>query len=359
MVAKLKSNRVSLSFLEQGGFLDEVIFDKKFAPLHVAPWSAQKSTPALPVVLQYLRGDFFCAPFGASDIISSEEPSHGASANGYWKPKNLTPSAGTWTLDEPIMGAVLEKSISLQEGHPVVYQTHTFTGGDGRIPVAHHLMLKATSPLVLSFSKYRYIGTPPEPVETDSIAGRSLLAYNTTFDSLEKTKLANGDIRDLSIYPSMKEHEDLLMLSSHQDIPFGWSAAVCPKENWIWFAIKDPNTLPSTTLWMSNGGRYYPPFNGNHLSVIGIEECLSYYHLGHKASISKNPLLDQGIPTCLQLGPEKHTINYAFGVVQKPQNFEKVTNINMKAGYLEISAIDQTITVPFDSRNFPNKKTDI
>ena len=43
-------------------------------------------------------------------------------------------------------------------------------------------------------------------------------------------------------------------------------------------------------LWFSNGGRDYPPWNGRHVGVLGIEEGRSYAAYGHAASAADNPL---------------------------------------------------------------------
>lgn len=352
MASELKSDRVSLKFLTLGGFLDEVVFDGRFSPLHRPPWAGKPNVHNLPPILLNLRCDFFCAPFGASDMDPGEDRPHGASANDAWIPEKITPTSGYWKLRPKISGAVLHKVITLKEGHPVVYQTHTFEGGQGSLPIAHHLMLKASKPLNLSFSPCKFIGTPPSPVETDPEKGRSLLAYNEQFRRLEQTPLQDGKVADLSVYPTLDGHEDLLMLSSASTKVPGWSAAVCPEEKWVWFGIKDPSELPSTTLWMSNGGRYYPPFNRTHTGVIGIEECRAYFHLGHRASVQRNPVSDAGIPTSLQLHSGRTAIHYAFGVAEAPPELKKVETITLKDNFLKIAGNGVALDVPFDTSFF-------
>jgi hypothetical protein len=352
MVAELTSDRVSLRLLEHGGFLDDVVFDGRFAPLHRAPWVDTPDEHGLPHMLQNLRGDFFCAPFGASDQDPGEDRPHGASSNDIWIPENITKTAGHWILRPAVSGAVLHKIITLKAGHPVVYQSHIFEGGSGSIPVAHHLMLKADNPLHLSFSAYKYIATPPGPVEPDPEMGRSLLAYNEQFRRLEQAPLADGRVADLSVYPALDGHEDLLMLSTAAGVRPAWSAAVCPEEQWVWFAVKDPSVLPSTTLWMSNGGRYYPPFSGRHRRVIGIEECRSCFHLGHRASAGKNPVSDAGIATSLNLQGGRIAVNYAFGVTGSPQGLQKVESVTFQDGQLLIEGNGVSVDVPFDTGFF-------
>ena len=350
MVHSIKSDRVSLSFLPHGGFLDDVNFDNQFSPLHKAHWTDDVSLEGIPHMLQNLRGDFFCAPFGASDVDPNENRPHGATANAQWDAIETSNTSGVWQLSCKVMGATVTKKIHLETGHPVVYQEHQFKGGNGRIPVAHHLMLNASSNLKLSFSSYRFVGTPPDPVENDLKLGKSILHYNKTFDSLHEVPMSDGSHLDITQYPFAMGHEDLLMLSSANDVDLGWSAAVCEAQNWVWFAIKNTTTLPSTTLWFSNGGRYYKPFDSKHLNVIGIEECCAYFHLGHNASTRQNPVSEHGIQTSLLLSGQTITIPYAFGVVASPKGFSEVMDIGFSDNEIVLKGKKGCIKVPFDTR---------
>ncbi len=311
---ELQSDRVSVRIYLHGGFISDLVIDGNKAPLHIAPWIGETLPGDIPPMLAMLRGDFFCAPFGAADVDPSEDRPHGATANRRWITLDIRDDAGHWVLDGTVNGATVHKHVWLEPDEPMVYQEHVFEGGSGSIPVAHHLMLKVKSPIELKFSPYEWIGTPPDPVETDDVMGRSLLAYGKTFEKLEQTPLSDGSIADLSVYPTLERHEDIVMLRSRRDLEKGWVTAVCREEDWMFFAEKDVATLPGTTLWMSNGGRNYAPWNGRHTGVLGIEECCSYFHLGHRASIDSNPLSEMGYPTAIELGTDKPVrIRYAFG----------------------------------------------
>jgi hypothetical protein len=81
---------------------------------------------------------------------------------------------------------------------------------------------------------------------------------------------------------------------------------------------------------MSNGGRHYPPWNGRHVSVMGLEEVTSYFHIGLAASAKPNPFNDKGVPTVLQLSPTKPAVvNYIMAVVATPPNFTGVKMIEV------------------------------
>lgn len=337
----LKNNNVEVGILEECGHLFPVrfFFDGNIVePMHISPWVKEDLDPTIPPMLKYLRGDFFCAPFGDSDVLKEETRGHGASANDKWDDIENNSSSIKLRLFKKISGAELIKEISINEYESVVYQKHTFIGGKGKIPIGHHAMLKVPDKVYLSFSDYAFGGTPPQPVETDPKLGRSILKYPQQFNDLSQVQLADDNITDASVYPFAEGHEDLYMIISKQDIPFGWSAVSCPSQGWLWYSIKNQNSLPNTVIWLSNGGRYYPPFSSRHKNVIGIEETASYFHLGHKASIESNFLNEQGYKTYIELTKEKElSIPYLFGAVRIPASFGKVMSIKESKDGIEIS----------------------
>ncbi len=235
----LENNKVKTGVTEVGGFLDPVTFkfaEKEISPLNKAPWAEEKILDSsIPPMLKLLRNDFFCAPFGDSDILPEETRAHGTTANDRWEAINLSQNKIELQLTKKIMGAEVKKIISLQDDHPVIYEEHIFSGGDGEIPIGHHLMLKADSSLKLNFSNCILGATPPSPIETDPTLGRSLLKYPQEFSDLKKVRLADGKTADLSNYPCLTNHEDLLMLISDKSKPFAWTTAVNSEEGWLIF----------------------------------------------------------------------------------------------------------------------------
>jgi len=333
----LANHRVRLKVFEIGGFIGDMQLDGWPVPLHRAPWLGESLDPSIPPVLQHLQGDFFCAPFGDADVDPSEHRPHGKTANGSWIPLACGPLAGHWKLDGSVCGAEVHKFVWLDDNSPLVHQRHRFIGGSGCVPMGHHLMLHTKAPIHLFFSPYDWIATPPHPVETPESGGRSLLAYNRRFDRLEATPLASGEHVDASIYPRLDRHEDILMLRTRGGLPYAWSAALCAKEDWAWFALKNPAQLPGTVLWMSNGGRDYAPWLGRHQGVIGIEETCSYFHLGHRASQAPNPLSEQGRATCLTLEPGITVdIEYTFGFQRGVSGASRIDHVSEK-GELHVS----------------------
>lgn len=329
----LQNKSVELGIDEDGGHLWPVRFRGNrawFEPMHQAQWANEDLDGSVPMVLRKLRGDFFAAPFGASDLDPSESLPHGATANGRWKLSGKNETSLELLLEKQVLGASVTKRIFLNPGEPVVYQEHEFHGGNGNLPVGYHAMLRVQSESFLSCSPRIWSGTAPVSLEPDPERGRSLLAYPQEFASLSKVQSANGDTVSLEEYPKFSRHEDIAMLTSDPREKVAWFAVVNPDAGWLWFSLKSPRTLPSTILWMSNGGRFYPPFSGRHTNVLGVEEAVSYFHLGHRASTEANPLHSKGIPTFIRLKKGGTVrLRYAFGAVSIPKDYTKVVSCQL------------------------------
>jgi hypothetical protein len=130
--------------------------------------------------------------------------------------------------------------------------------------------------------------------------------------------------------------------------PFAWVAATFPAEGYVWFALKDPRVLRQTLLWHSNGGRHYPPWNGRHVNVLGIEDLTSYFAFGVAESARPNVLTKLGLKTCLNLSPKKSlTVNYIMAVAIVPRGFNETKRIEpTRHGVKLISSSGKSVTVP-------------
>ena len=340
-IHQIGNSVVELGVDSDGGHLWPVRFKGPrgwIEPMHRAAWVDDATMHDAPPVMKKLSGDFFAAPFGPSDIDPTETRPHGATANGRWKWIRGNQSCLELQLESTVLGASVTKKIHLNTGEPIVYQEHQFHGGTGRLPVGHHAMLRLHEPVWLSCSPRIWAGTPPEPVETNPALGRSLLAYPQEFQKLSSVQLASGVKANLEKYPQLHEHEDIVMLTSSPREPLAWFAVVNPSAGWLWFSLKSPATLPSTLLWMSNGGRFYPPFSRRHTHVLGVEEAVSFFHLGHRASTEKNFLEQKSFPTALELRPDSIvSIRYAFGAAPIPDGFQKVVSCTVDSKNITFS----------------------
>ena len=327
----------------------------RIAPLHVAPWvddpEITGDADILPN-LKFLAGDFFCAPFGKSDV--EDAPSHGWSANSEWIALGEARFSGGATarfeLVKRVMGAKLVKEITLHDGHAFAYQRHVFSGGSGAVSVASHAMTNFLAGGRLSFSPKQFGETPPTQQETDPKRGRSRFATGARFTDLSKLPLADGSTADLLRYPVADAHEDFVALIEAKDSKLGWTAAVRRDARDIVLSLKNPADFPMTFLWFSNGGRFYKPWNGRHLGVLGIEEGRAYSAHGHAASIAPNPLSEAGIATSLTLTPNGEAdVRHVIGGLPLPAGWTTVASVEAGTDYLKLTDDSGgNNSVPFD-----------
>ncbi|HEV7417148.1 MAG TPA: hypothetical protein VGN98_13405 [Tianweitania sediminis] len=113
--------------------------DRPLRPLHRAPWvdSGEVLPDGTSLGLARLSGDFFCAPFSRSDL--EDAPVHGSPANSAWGfvEQEAVDGGGvsaSFRLQRPVLGATIEKQITLRANHPFVYQEHRLRGGSGLFP---------------------------------------------------------------------------------------------------------------------------------------------------------------------------------------------------------------------------------
>lgn len=345
---ELDSIAVSLD-ASVGHIADLTIRDgqRLLSPLHRAPWvddpDADFPIGTAPNVMR-LSGDFLCAPFGRNDV--DEAPSHGWTANSEWDFVDTLRHDDRVTmvfrLQRKVMGARVEKRLTLIAGHPFIYQEHRFCGGTGAVSAAHHVMVHMREGGELAVSPKRLAVTPPEPLEPDPSRGRSLLAYPARSRDLQRFPLAGGGAADLTRYPIGQRHEDFVTMVEQAERTLGWSVVSRHAERDRVIVLKRPDILPVTMLWMSNGGRDYAPWSGRHVDVLGIEDARAS-PLGHAQSITGNEFTRSGVPTAFVLDPAgalivRHVIGACAAVPEE-------------GGILNVEVGREGIVLHFDSGN--------
>jgi len=306
-------------------------------PYAIAPWAEEQLSPDVRSMLTALRGDWFCSAFGEN--VQSHEgrsyPPHGETANLEWnRAALLAGPVGSWhTLDMnlPIQGGRCEATTALLEGHSIVYQRHDLSGLTGPLNPGHHATLAfPDSPGCgrLSFSPLRFAQTLFEPMERPERGGYCWLEPNAEIKDMQAVPCIDGSTTDLSCFPARRGYEDIVILCADPDLDFAWSAVAFPEQGYVWFALRDPRQLASTMLWFSNGGRHYPPWNGRHINVMGIEDITAFFHVGIAASCQPNLLTERGIKTCLEPDAQGNlSIPYIQGVARIPPGFDRVASI--------------------------------
>jgi len=333
---RLTSREVEAYITQQGGHLAPVTFDRsnrKFRPYSVAPWCEEKLPASVPPLLKALRGDFFCMPFGmnAERFRGEQHPVHGETAQSRWELKSLQDGHLHASLRTRVRRGRVEKHILLRDGHHAVYSQHVISGMSGPMNLGHHATLKfpeEDGSGVISTGRFVYGLVFPGAFERAEERGYQALKPGAEFSSLERVPMISGETTDLTRYPARRGYEDLAMVVSDADAAFGWTAVTFPKQRYVWFALKNPRVLRNTLFWISNGGRHYPPWNGRHVSVMGLEEITSYFHCGLAASARPNPLSQRGYPTSLSLHAQRPTvINYIMAATAIPAGFDRVAAI--------------------------------
>ncbi len=316
-----------------GGHLGPITFrlgGRRISPFSVAPWWGEKLESSSPPILRVLRGDFFCMPFGgnATPYRGERHPIHGEVANAKWKWEAAASGRLHVSLRTKVRRGRVDKYIELRPGQTAVYQRHVISGMTGRMNLGHHAMLKFRSPGVISTSRFVFGQVFPERFEQPAQGGYSLLKPGAQFSTLARVPTVTGEWADLSRYPARRGFEDLVTLVADERLAWAWTAVTFPQERFVWFALKDPRVLRETVLWISNGGRYYAPWNGRHVDVMGLEEVTSYFHGGLAESARPNPFLQRGFPTCLTLRSQPPTVvNYIMAVAAIPRGFDRVVAI--------------------------------
>jgi len=357
---RIATREVEAFVTETGGHLGPVTFrirGKNIQPFSIAPWAGERTPSELPAMLKVLRGDFFCLPFGgnATPYQGEQHPPHGETANRRWTLEAASPGQLHLSMQTKVRTGRVDKHLSLRRGHTAIYERHIISGMTGPMSFGHHAMLRfpdAEGSGLLSTSRFRRGHVSPYPLEQPSARGYSCLRAGAVFHSLERVPTQTGESTDLSRYPARRGFEDLVLLDADERQSFAWTAVAFPAEGYLWFALKDPRVLRQTIFWLSNGGRHYPPWNGRHINVMGIEDVTSYFHYGLAESIRKNPLTTDGRVTSHQLQPgQPLTVNYIMALAPIPPDFGRLAVIQPAADGQSVQLVSDNkhrVVVPLD-----------
>jgi hypothetical protein len=333
MTETITATGIRFAFQPRGGVLADLAVEDEgqtIAPLHRAPWSDAEVPPDAPPHQRWLQGDFLAAPMGAGP-----HGLHGLAANGDWRVTPAGPGTLRAVLEGAVKGATLVKELSVEDGHPFVYQRHLFIGGNGTLPVSNHAMVAVPRGAKLSFSRKRWWETLSAPLETTR--GRSCLAYPKRSEDAAEFPGADGGTVNLHRYPWGEAHEDFVAGVEDPSSRLGWTAVVRPGEGDLILSLKNARALPLTMLWHSNGGRDYAPWNGRHRGCLGVEEGAALPVLGLSANESPDPLTAAGQPALLTLDPMGTVeIRHVLGAVRWPSG-QSVAGVMLEGDVLTVT----------------------
>lgn len=264
---------ISFDFDARTGLLDGFTVEdgaKRITPLHRAPWvgTDEAMPPEAAPHMATLGGDFFCAPFA---LAEDGAPLHGWPANAPWTVVAHAKGTLRAVLTHTVRGATLVKELSVEDGHPFVYQRHVFIGGSGHLSVANHANLSVRNGARIRTSPKRVWETPANAQESDPARGRSALRYPAQSVDPIAFPGISGPV-DLTRYPWSPRHEDFVMGLEAPGHWLGWTAVTRPVEGDLYLSLRNAHALPMTMLWHSNGGRDFAPWSGRHFGCLGIEE---------------------------------------------------------------------------------------
>ena len=326
----VSNSSVTASVTLTGAHVAPVVFTAAgatAAPYSLAPWQPAEISDIGPL-LDVLRGDFFCLPFGTQP----DGPDHGEPASGEWVVCASSEHAVTLHLDAGDSGGSFDKTVSIRDWQTVLYQEITIRNVVGAFNYGTHPILdfsgQATASARISTSPMRWSSVYPGVFSDPANGETQVLRPGAMFDSLTAIPLEAGGALDVSRYPTPVGHEDLVMMVNDPDAgPIGWSVAVF--DGFVWFSLKDITSFPATLLWISNGGRTQPPWSGRFTGRMGIEDVYSHFHDGLLAARSR-PLFDLGISTARVFDAATPvSLRTVQGVAFTPDGFGRVAGIAM------------------------------
>ena len=326
----VRSNTVEASVTLTGAHVAPVVFadaGRSAEPYSLAPWKPGE-VPGIDPLLDVLRGDFFCLPFGAQP----DGPAHGEPACSEWTVTRWAESTVTLHRDAHDSGGSFDKTVSVRDDETVLYQEVIVSGLSGAFNYGTHPILdfsrQPDGSARVSTSPMRWSSVYPGVFSDPAIGETQILQPGAQFDSLDSIPLAAGGTIDLSRYPTPAGHEDLVMMVNDPAAgPIGWSAASF--DGYVWFSLKDIRSFPATLLWISNGGRRQPPWSGRFIGRMGIEDVHSHFHDGLVAA--RSGLLDDlGISTAREFDAVTPvSLRSVQGVAFAPAGFGRVASIAM------------------------------
>lgn len=359
---RVQSDCVDAWVTRKGGQLAPVNFKLargSVQPFSIAPWAEEKIARDTPPIIEALRGDFFCMPFGgnAARAHGEQHPIHGESSNEPWQFQSCERNGKSVTLHLRLSTRVrrgqVDKHLRLRDGETAIYCRHIVSGMSGKMPLGHHATLHFPDEVgaaQISTSALRYGQVFPGDFEKPAAGGYSCLRAGAKFETLRAVPMIDGGSADLGVYPARSGFEDLAMIVHESAPDFAWTAATVSKAGYVWFALKDPRVLRSTVMWISNGGRHYPPWSGRHRNVLGLEDVTSYFHYGLAESTRPNPVSRAGFPTALMLDPKRPlSVNYIMAVAAVPRGFARVAEIRREdSGVVLCAPNGRRVRVPLD-----------
>ncbi|WDZ79981.1 hypothetical protein PWG15_31660 (plasmid) [Ensifer adhaerens] len=322
-----------LSVQSLGGMLGPVLFllpdGRQVSPLQVAPWGNDPERVALPEILQELRGEWPCVPFGSDagrnlpdgwtatgeSFVGAGAP-HGHGSNTHWDWRACDDGQITMECHYPDHHPIrrLRRRIVPDQGAAAIDLTlEVEARRPCRLPIGLHptfrLSLRPGS-VVIEPGRYDRVWSFPGDVEP----GAALFAPDRPWSSLDEIETRDGFTVDATQVPLAADTEDLLQLSG-----IDGSVALHYRDEGFRARLSwQKEHFPGLLIWYSNRGRKAYPWNGRHVA-LGVEPIASAFDLGPAVCTDGNPIAASGIATAIAFEPgQTFVTHYRLSVEAAP-----------------------------------------
>lgn len=292
-----------------GGMLGPTLFvledGRQIAPFHIAPWFESHQSSALPGILQRLRGEWPCVPFGAAShrashdgwpasdpVLESDQFPHGYGSNHKWRWLEAAENEIALEIDYPDSHPIskLQRRVKPVVGKAAIdFVLSIEVRRDCALPIGLHPIFRLPAQTGGMSLDIRAKAGCTFPGQVDS---SSIFDPNQVAQDWHCIALRDGTTLNPSAVPLSQKTEDLLQLldvrghAELRNLTEGYRIQL------DWNAEHFPDLL----LWFSNCGRKHAPWNGRHLA-LGVEPVCSAFDLGNQISSSPNPINAHGNPT--------------------------------------------------------------
>lgn len=319
----------------RGGMLAGVklnVGGRVVSPFYEAPWIApgRRTTPP---ILENLRNEFPCVPFGddyLQDSVTNEwRPSlarsaadaaldesdfmlHGFGAAGEWKLIRKDDLSIEIAIDYPATSPIrrmARKVMADKDGPGLGFQLCIEVRKPVSRPIGVHPNFALPDfsgtfrirPGAFRFGMVHASG--PEP-------GVSRAEPGATFEDIRSVPMIGGSNAPFDRLPFAYNTEETLQLCG-----IDGRVGLDDENLGVSYELEwNPEDFNSLLIWISNRGRSYDPWDSRNLCV-GVEPFTGTFDLGTRASLSSNPINRRGVATVVDFDPSNpRTIEYRFSV---------------------------------------------
>jgi hypothetical protein len=347
----LTCNSVDVFVAEEGGHVGPATFrlpTGAVQPYATPSWSNMFLPADASSAAHVSHGACFCLPFGAG-----EDTAHAETACARWSAESISPTTLHLSLTPRTIPGRVDKRLTVIAGHAALYAEHTISGMTGPMCLGHRTTLQlpdGPDAGRLSTSRFSWGQVRPTPLESSTPGGQSVLRPGARFRSLMAVPTVAGQMTNCTYVPPLRGPDDVIMVSSHTAVRVAWTAVTVARDQYVWFALRDPRVLRSTIIRFAKGCDPSSPQSCRHVNLIGLEDVTAYFDYGLAASTRPNALTRRRTPTSVCLHPHRpFVVRQIAAVAAVPRRFDIVRTIRRTpSGVTLTAASGHRVSVPLD-----------